>query len=182
MRFILLVLPFLCGITSIFADEGIYKKHRADGSVEFSDRPSIGAEKVELEEPQIIDFQDDLKPPLSKSTNSKNTPAAYTLSIISPVNDQVLYDNSGSFSVGLKLDSSKNRMPHGYVFDLQMNGTTVGTGRKKLYNLQNISRGTHTLVAHLKNAKGEIIASAESVVFHIKRHFKKPAKKPSGSK
>jgi hypothetical protein len=51
-----------------------------------------------------------------------------------------------------------------------MDGDTVQTGQRPVFDLVNVDRGTHRLQVQVLNRSGEVIQESDPVVFHLLRH------------
>ena len=90
------------------------------------------------------------------------------MTVTQPANDSVIRDNSGNVTVAGQVSN----LPGAASAELLMDGNVVATGRENLYaNLQNVDRGTHTLIIRVKAAGGKTFESAPSQ-FTLQRFHK----------
>ena len=169
---IFLVTLFLC----VPVGAQVYKRIGPDGQPYFSDQPGPDAEPVELSPPQIISM-----PPLRERAVS--TPQqgngvekqqgasafSYTrFSVVSPTHDQGYRANDGNITVRLSLEPGL-RTGHAVVLNVDgEDGKQIRTGGMDIA-LHNLSRGHHTVSAHVVDDAGKGLIKAEPVGFYILR-------------
>jgi len=162
------LLPLLCLLTSPPLGAGIYKTIDEEGNVYYSDRPTPGAEKVELPPPTVYTppkLPAAGSPAASKQTDSK--PAYESLRILSPKPDEAIRSNNGDLIVEWAVDPPLKRR-QGHRLMLILDGQEVpATGGR--HQFKNLDRGTHTLSARILDRRGRVLAEAEPVTFHLLR-------------
>ena len=160
----------------------IYRHQGGDGrAVEFSDKPRVGAEKVEIKVP--------LRPaPLPAAAAPATAGAApasadaqpqpyRSLQITQPLNDDALRDNEGNVGVALQLVPPLQPQ-FGHSLVLLMDGRPVeAPGLKTSFELRNVDRGSHTLQAFVLDAVGKTVFQSGTTTFHLQRQIvrRKPA-------
>jgi len=153
------------------ASAEMYKWTDAQGQVHYSDRPPpSGAEKVE-----VIPAQTYHAPalaqakPTTESPNSRRQAVSYSdFEIRRPQMDDVIPNSGGSVSVELRLNPT---LQPGHAVWLYLDGkrldglSTTGTS----FDLSNVVRGDHTLVASIVDTAGKQIVSAPAVKFSLRQ-------------
>lgn len=154
-------------------EEGvIYRSVGEDGSIVFSDKPSPGAKKVEIEETQTIEAP----PPPSfvyERRQQQESNVYSRLAIVDPANDAQIRENTGNVTVSVAVEPSllgSDRLV------LLMDGREAGTGTQTTFSLENVDRGTHELTAVVLGSDGSARMSSTPVTFHMLRYFEGPAK------
>lgn len=163
MRILLLL---ICFFTILPVAAEVYRSVNENGEVIYTDKPSPGAEQIEVDEVQTIDApaeQDfEYTPP------QKEQPQAYTkLEITSPENDTSIRDNAGNVTVSIALEPA---LKAGDKMVLSMDGTKVSEGASNQFSLTNLDRGTHSLSVAVVNAAGKELKRSSAVLFTIQRH------------
>jgi len=160
------------------AEEGaIYRSVGADGSIVFSDKPSPGATKVEMQEAQTIEAP----PPPSfvyERPQPEPGPAYTRVEIVEPANDAQIRENTGNVTISVAVEPS---LSGGDLVVLLMDGQEVAAGPQSSFNLENVDRGTHVVSVAIRTADGRAVTSSPPVTFHMLRYFEpppKPAPKP----
>jgi hypothetical protein len=170
MRTVVLLLFF---ITVVTASADVYRSVDEDGNVVFSDQPSPGAEKLDIQEIQTIETQPLAPPPLPPPPET-TFPGYDKIAITSPEQDATIRDNQGNFTVTAALDPQL-QTALGHQLMLYMDGKPVSEGgAATTFSLQNIDRGTHSLQAVAVDRDGNEVGRSAAVVVHMKRAFITP--------
>ncbi len=169
---LLLLTIFLCAT----AGAQVYKRIGPDGQVYFSDQPGADAEPVELSPPQVISV-----PPLPErrptavqrgggAEKQDDSAFSYTrFSVTSPTKYQGYRANDGNITVRLSLEPAL-RPGHTVVLNVDgEDGEMIRTGGGMAIELQNLSRGQHTVWAKVVDDKGRELIRTEPVSFYILR-------------
>jgi len=168
MRILLFSLSFLLALPAI-AD--VYRTVDEDGTVTFSDKPTEGAEKISKKKLQTIKSPDNLPQfrPTSPREDKSKQPSLYNdIAITYPENDSSIRHNSGDFTVRVSLKPGLRSS--GHEVSLKLDGQEIASGRSSSFNLNNVNRGTHTLVAAVKGQDGNVIIQSDPVTFTLLRH------------
>ncbi|WP_163835981.1 DUF4124 domain-containing protein [Spartinivicinus ruber] len=145
----------------------IYKTTDKDGKVVFTDKPEgKPAESVELKKGNTISLPS-AKPSTShRSGDSEQGGANYREFTIKQPDQDATIRGSGNFSV---LASISPNLRPGDSVQLYLDGKPYGNKQRGLlFNLNNIDRGTHSIVVKVLNSDGRVLKSA-SVTVHIHR-------------
>jgi hypothetical protein len=160
-----------------------YKWVDAQGQVHYSDRPppSGSAEKVEL-----LPAQTYRAPPARKAAGpaseakSAAGPVAYSqFEMRSPQSGEAIINSGGIVGVQLSLEPS---LQAGHSIWLYLDGKRVdglpSTGTD--FQLQNVYRGQHQILASVVDSSGKSIVSTQPTTFFVQQHsVVNPPKGPS---
>lgn len=157
-----LLLLFLTGFALAGAAE-VYRWTDAEGVVHFGDQPVKGAETIKVPPMQVIS-------PLPVEQLRERAGAVAggpysTLQVISPEPDEALRSNTGEVSIQLALSPALLRGHHLFVTVDGVERETPAT----TMNLSNLTRGGHTVLAQVKDARGKVLISSETVHFFVLR-------------
>jgi len=170
--FVTLLLVALC--TPLFAQ--VYRWEAPDGSIVFSDEPpEKGATPMRLEPLQT--YTAPARPSTPQPTPGASTPAntpqaafKYTaFSITQPGNDEGVRANSGQVSVQIKLLPGLNS-EEGHQLAIMLDGKlAAGPAAATAFTLENVERGSHSLVAEIRDKSGKTVKTSSPVSFHLLR-------------
>lgn len=152
---------------------GIYKRELPDGSAVYSDQPHPDADQLQADPPQVIaPFR--ATPSASgtpaRAANNTPQPAYARLEILSPGDDQVVWNNDRLLEVAVAT-APAIRARNGHRLAILIDGETVARSASETrFVLENIFRGTHVLEAAVENSGGEIIQRSAPVTFHARQH------------
>jgi hypothetical protein len=158
----------------------IYKQVLPNGTTSYSSEPGPGAEKIEPPPPQVIP---PLQPIMSDPDQDQRTSppaAAYSqLSVVDPTDDQVIWSNDREVGVSVAIEPAL-RIAQGHRLVLLLDGTpaTQPSGETR-FSLNNIDRGSHTLVAEVHDALGRVLFQSSPITFHLKQHSILQPSRPS---
>lgn len=161
-----LLAVILSGVSSVSYGTDVYITRDKDGNPVFSDQPSNDAEKLIIEDIQIIPSE---RPRTSTSPGSgtiKELPKYNDLTIVSPKDDQTIRENTGALSIQLNLDPELRGKD---VIKLYMDGKVVAEGRQLSFNLSNVDRGSHVLQAAVTSSSGKKSIQSKSITVHLQR-------------
>jgi uncharacterized protein DUF4124 len=173
------------------AQSAIYKTTDADGNVVFTDvPPKDDAKSVELT--QGNSYRPATTTPANTAPvgadeaeeNAEDVPAAGydKIAITSPVHDEALRENTGNISVNVSMNPALDTSA-GHRVQVLVDGQVAGEAASATVSLQNIDRGTHSLVAQVIDANNSVLASSDAVVVHLQRYSilnAPPRKTPKG--
>ena len=154
----------------------IYRWVDDSGNVVFSDEPQPGAERVDLppattytpvDEEALTDDILKLSPDV-EDTQQADVPD-YEIRIVAPANDESIWVNNGDVTVSMIVEPSLDA-ERGDKVMLQLDGEAVSEPRSATsFQLNNLSRGTHTLNAMVVDDSGATLTSTGTVTFHLHR-------------
>jgi hypothetical protein len=160
-----LAAPLLSG--SVSARE-VWKWIDEKGIPHYSDQPVPGATKIEVSTGSTSQSQ------RSFDTSSETTPPAAapgeayrTFELAQPQNDQVFINNTGQVDVQVRVDPP---LQPEHSLHLYLDGRLIQeyTGSAS-YTLQNLPRGTHSLVATINDARGTRVRETAAVMFTVRQ-------------
>ncbi len=104
--------------------------------------------------------------------------SAPSLSILQPLYDEVIYDNTGAVPVSVVLQGAA--LASGNRLRVLLDDNPLGADRGELaFTLKGVERGTHTLQVQLIDAANKRAAASPTVTFHVwQASVLMPARKP----
>jgi hypothetical protein len=96
---------------------------------------------------------------------------SYTrLSIVEPVDEQVIWSNEKTVSIGIAIEPQLQASEgHRLVILLDDNPIEVPAGEMPI-TLDEVDRGTHTLSAEVLDEEGRVMIRSDTITFHMKQH------------
>lgn len=174
----LIWLACLLALASGELPAAIYKQVLPDGTVSYSNEPRPGAEKIEPPLPQVIPAMKPAAEPSPEQPAASAAPYA-TLRIAIPADDQVIWSSERTLGVSVEIVPPL-RIPQGHRLVILLDGTPVsGPGTETQATLSNVDRGTHTLMAEVRDALGRGVMQSATVTFHLKQHSSLPPARPA---
>lgn len=162
-----------CSAFCVSAVAGIYKYIDENGQVAYGDKPVDGAKKLKIRhksraEERLVGDPNERNTSESDNKNpDKPSVANYqSLEILTPKNDKVVSDRSGSVEV-IVLPSPKLADRHELV--INVDGKDISRGRHANLTLSQVPRGSHKVTAKIVDANGSTLISSSAVTFHVKR-------------
>jgi hypothetical protein len=175
---ILLLLTSIALIYAGAAGARFYKSVDEQGNIVYSDTPTPGAEQLT---PPPISTVESKPVPKEPDTDAEKTgdddteetrkpPTKYTkFTIVTPRNDDTIWDNNGSVPVSLALEPALDT-ENGHSVWVYVDGSAVV--RKSLvlvHPLSGIERGQHTIRAEIRDDKRKTLKRTKNVTVHMKR-------------
>lgn len=161
------ILPTLLLITLCSpALAGVYKRVDDQGNVEYTDLPQTAKEKS-IPLPASTTYS---STPVDSGTQTSG-PAAPPISyesivITQPKDDEAVRENAGILEV--KITCTPELRPD-HQFAVLIDGKKMKEGRSNTLQVNDVERGSHTLLAEIVDADGKILASSHVVTFHMQR-------------
>ena len=150
--------------------ETVYKTRDAEGNIIFSDMPTEGAEKIKVQEAQTLNLP--MPKRLGERPTTKLSPKAinYTeFKIINPQHDSTIHSNEGVINVSTILSPELDEK-HSIAF--LIDGKKVSEGKSLQLSLNNFDRGTHNVIAMIKDEKDKVIKQSNNITFHLRKASK----------
>lgn len=173
MRFAALLMLLL--LLPVHAE--IYRWIDDSGNVVFSDEPQPGAERVDLppsttytpvDEEAATDEILKLSPEDEDEAQQLDVPD-YQIRIVAPANDESIWVNNGDVTVSMIVEPTLDAERGDQVI-LRLDGEPVSEPRNTTtFQLNNLSRGTHSLDATVVDSNGVALTSTGTVTFHLHR-------------
>jgi len=144
----------------------------ANGVVHFSDTPGPGAKRVDLvvtgpssggaAAPAAPTASAVAQPPVAPGVTYR------LLEISQPENDASFFNSDATVAVRIR---SEPALAEGDTLRLFLDGIRVeGADNSSEYTLENLSRGTHSITAMIRDARGVEKIRSQPVVFHMKQN------------
>ena len=155
-----------------------------NGVVNFSDQPRPGAERVELE--GLSTFSPPEWTSQSAEAGGSAEPDAeglewYSrLAILSPVNEETIWNNQGNLDVALAVEP---RMRQGDRINLYLDGDPVSglPPNATRFTINRVFRGGHTLRATIVDQNGAELFSSDTLQFYVRQtSLLNPQNRPPG--
>lgn len=160
-----ILITLLCLTIAMPSMAEIYRSVDDNGNPVFTDKPSAGAELIELDELQTIK-----PPPVGdfeySSPKAKPEPKYTEVSITSPQNDAAIRDNGGNVSVNV---ATQPGLRSSDSLVLYLDGKEIMLGKSTAKAFSGLDRGSHQVRAAIKDAAGRILLSSQSITFHLLR-------------
>ena len=172
MKLYLWLLIFVA--SAAYAD--IYRSVDNQGNVTFTDEPDTKAELIELEElPTYEALPIPVIAPLDDASASDETDEMvkkpkYNVSIVSPEQNQSIWEGGGSFTASVSIQPELNEKRADLV-QFKLDGKAVGKPQAGLsYTFSGIERGSHILAVSVVDKNGKVLKTSKSVLFHMHRN------------
>lgn len=168
MRTALLILLALAASAS--ADQTVWKWVDEKGVTHYSDRPVPGATRIELRSGSRTDSSAATAAPATQQPAQQQEQAsAYrNVEIWSPSNDEVIINTGGRVTVNVRVEPP---LQSSHSLNLYLDGTLVQglPTSATSHELQDVPRGTHSIVATIEDANGRRLAQSAPVVFTVRQ-------------
>ncbi|MGD9841995.1 MAG: DUF4124 domain-containing protein [Steroidobacteraceae bacterium] len=146
----------------------VWKWRDANGVVHFSDQPVAGAEQVSIQSSSTF-----IAPAVSTERAASSSSSAVTVSyknveIWKPSTESTIPNQSGSVSVGVRVEPA---LATEHRLALYLDGRLVSgfPERGAEYELNDVSRGAHTLDVVVIDMKGTQVTASAPVKFYVQR-------------
>lgn len=148
----------------------VYRTVRPDGTVEYSDEPRPGAERIKIPEVQLYS-----PPPLpapvslpAEEPQAEEKAITYkSIAIASPANEETVFHNTGGMVVSIVVSPT---LAPDHEIVVTLDGKQAGRGHYTSFVLQGVERGTHTLEATIKDKDGNTLMSSTPITFFMRQH------------
>ena len=166
MRIVLLIAGL---IVSLSAPAEVYRWVDADGSVNYSDRPQEGAERVTL--PSAQTFKAPIvnrRPPAAAPADTQPAAQYQFVEIVRPIQEEVLWNTGGQIDVAVRVEP---QLQTGHSLMLFLDGEPVeglASGQTR-FTLTEIFRGQHELRAEVRGTGGIKLIESGSVKFTVQQ-------------
>lgn len=152
---------------ALLSGAGIYRHVDEDGNVSFSDQPSEGAERIEIEGSSTY-----TSPPRTSRRERPETqvepepgPSYELVQILSPADQGTVRDNEGRVTVRTE---TRPPLRDGHALALLVDGEPHGQPQRSYsFELTDIHRGEHSVQAVVVDGDGEPVAESEHHVFYM---------------
>jgi len=167
-----LFLLMLCLCSSVASAE-VFRSIGEDGAVLYSDKPSPGAEPVDVPPPSsytpptLPTVRSTPSPSVGDAQSKEATTDTYqTFALATPTPDEPIRQNAGNVPFSFEVSPA---LRAGHRIRVLLDGLPVQEATDPFGSLENVDRGTHTLAGELIDDNGRVIARTDSVEFHLLR-------------
>jgi len=173
MKKIFTCILLLLSATALAEDGKLYKWLDENGEVVYSDKP-LDAKAREITPPAVqstkpVKSKPKPAPAITKEKDKKPAFVYTDILITQPAMDDNIHDNEGKVSIVIEVKPAFFSSL-GHTLNLKLDGETVISKSTSLTaNLDNLDRGTHTLIAEVCDETGKVLKSSKGVIFHIHR-------------
>ena len=161
------VLALCAGVLWVLpAAADVYRSVDEHGHVVFSDKPSPGAQKVDIPPPQTIPAEQVKNPDIKPSAQA--TPGYKTVAIVSPKDQQAIRANNGNLSISATVDPPLHPQD---TLVLYLDGQERSSSKSGTFQLTNLDRGEHEAHVVIRDSNsGQVKDTSPSVTFYVLRH------------
>ncbi len=158
----------LAAASTFIVNAGLYKGLDTEGNVVYSDKPFENSEQMTPPPITVVDAPKVIAKEAVEEIDEKPPETRYThLSIKSPENNQTIW-NEPALMVSLSLKPALD-IEQGHRTWLIMDGKPLVKNSQSLtLPIGRADRGQHQLQAQVRNNKGKILKSSNSIQIHIK--------------
>ncbi len=177
MKAYIVALSMLVTVTCVHAE--LFKWRDAEGNLIYSDQPPPGQTKEDskLDKESLPDIisvpavEPSNRVSNNTATDANNAPAEIyqTLTIIQPVHDTSVRENSGKVTISVRVEPD-NFAERGHNLVIYMDNVEVSRGPQTTITLDNVDRGTHTIKASIINSRGQSIKETGITSFTLQRY------------
>jgi hypothetical protein len=175
---------FLLLVTAAMIYTGItnaqfYKSVDEQGNIVYSDTPTPGAEQLTPPPISTVDTKPILKESSEEAKNTdkdgtgepaKKPPTKYKkFTIVTPKNDDTIWDNNGSAPVTLSLEPPLDT-ENGHSVWVYVDGQALVKKSQSLNQpLTGLDRGTHKIRAEIRDEKRKTLIRTQSITLYMKK-------------
>ncbi len=148
---------------------GVYKYIDENGQVAYGDRPVQGAEKLKIRSRNGPSYATQPSQPANSKQQSEadNNGFEYeSLELLTPKNDKVVSDRSGSVQV-IFLPAPALAPDHEII--VTVDGKDISRGRHANISLSQVPRGSHKVTGRIESSDGQVLIKSDTITFHVKR-------------
>ena len=163
-----LVAVFLALAAPVFAAQAVWKWVDDKGVTHYSDRPVPGAVRMEV---SVGSRWDSSQPQVAATPSSQNEPAQEgyrNFEIWKPGADETMVNTGGTVSVSIRVDPALQDR-HSLVLYLDGRLVDSGVPNAQSYELTNVARGSHTLIAVINDGRGRRVQETAPITFHVRQ-------------
>jgi hypothetical protein len=166
MRTALFLLAFLAIPT--FAAQTVWKWVDERGVTHYSDRPVPGATRVEIAASNSAQSQGSTPEADSSDSTEQQGPAYRNFEIWKPADGESIVNTGGVVPVNIRVDPG---LRGGHALFLYLDGKLVEgfPANASVYELKEVPRGTHSVVAVINNRRGGRVQETAPVSFTVRQ-------------
>ena len=160
----------LCLGSTVIGQE-IYKQVLPDGSVVYSDqRPTPNAEPIVLPELTLVAGGTNQSTNRASRSNDQDAQSderpSLQFTLLEPTPDQTYWNTAYTLTARV---SDIGRLSSTHRVRFLVDGELRGESRSSSLLLTDVYRGEHAIQAELINSRGVVVATTDSVTFHMKQ-------------
>jgi hypothetical protein len=154
--------------TPAFAAQTVWKWVDDKGVTHYSDRAMPGATKIELNvAPATTVEPSGYATPRPQQEREAGGPPYSGFEISNPAHDQTIPNTGGAVQVSVRIEPS---LRNGHTVQLLLDGRPVANpGLSTNFSLTDVSRGTHSAKAVIRDRRGVQIQETSTVQFHVRQ-------------
>jgi hypothetical protein len=145
----------------------VYKWVDEDGVTHYSDQPHPGATKIEIDSPQTYTAPPPPATQRAAATDAQAGPVYQACELYAPAPDEVFFN---VFTVTAKLRLDPDLRP-GDKVTIALDGKrltdTLAAGND--YAVKPVYRGTHSILAEVRDPEGNVVCQTPAVTFHVRQ-------------
>lgn len=165
MKFTVFLIFMLCFAMADARD--VYRWVAPDGSVQYSDNPHAGADRITLPEWPEPQPQRTVLPPPPRATDRPVLNRYDSLAIADPEVEEKIRDNQGNVEVTVTVKPDLI-IAEGHKIQLLLDGQAQGGPAPSLaQSLRGVERGSHTVAAQVVDERGRILIRSRPVSFYL---------------
>jgi hypothetical protein len=156
-------------LVSMASTAQVYKTIEEDGSVTYSDTPSVGeaSQQIEVRKPNTSAPPPEMPRLEGDSAPQEPEQTSYEVAITAPANETTFPMGPGNFSVSARVEPSPEP---GTALQLYLDGAPQGVPQDSAnWSLTNVFRGAHDLSVAVVDGKGNELARSEAVRVYVLR-------------
>lgn len=167
----MILIALLCAAPLAAAEDG-YRIVHPDGTVEFTDQPTEGAEPITLPEVPTYSAPASTSPGVSETTSTtgaarEKEAVERAISIVSPGAEETVWFDAKGMIVSVQVTPA---LAEGEQVLLRLDGAEVARGSSTSFTLHNVYRGSHMLSAALLDQGGSVIGESSPITFYMRQH------------
>lgn len=155
--------------TSVYAADGVWKWVDAQGVTHYSDRPVPGAERVDIKTQSSYSTPPATPTPAAPASSQPPSPLYREIEVWRPSQDEAIINTGGVVPVRVRLDPQL-RPRHTLAIYLDGRRVDDAAGTDGSFELSEVPRGTHSIVAAVVDERGNILQQSPAVIFHMRQH------------
>jgi hypothetical protein len=145
----------------------VYRHVDEEGNVTFTDRPSPGAEPVEIRDTNVTPPPPAIPRAEAPAPGPQVVDGSYEVSISTPANETIIPNGPGNFTVSASVSPALGK---GDLLQMKIDGSAHGEPQvASSWALTNIFRGEHHLTVAVVNEKGKELATSAPITVFVYR-------------
>jgi len=179
VKYTFVLLTSAAMIYAAIADARFYKSVDEEGNIVYSDTPTPGAEQLTPPPISTVESKPVPKKSVTEAQKSgeagteetvKKPPTKYSkFSIVTPNNNDTIWDSNGAVPVSLLLEPPLDT-ENGHSVWVYVDGKAmVRKSQSMVQPLSGIDRGAHKIRAEIRDEKRKTVKRTQNITVHLKR-------------